>query len=129
MGHTGGVPLFRRNSAPVTEPASSPEGAPEDALAAPAPVVRPPVVDPDRHLPALDRQKADVEAMRRDEGIAIPDWLDYADISGLSNELRQKLTMHRPATLAQAQAIEGMTPAAATLLLAIVRRGALRKAG
>ena len=77
----------------------------------------------------LDRQKADVEAMRRDEGVAIPAWLDYADIPGLSNELRQKLTSHRPQTLAQAQAIEGMTPAAATLLLAIIRRGALRKAG
>jgi tRNA uridine 5-carboxymethylaminomethyl modification enzyme len=77
----------------------------------------------------LDRQKADVEAMRRDEGVAIPAWLDYADIPGLSNELRQKLTAHRPQTLAQAQAIEGMTPAAATLLLAIIRRGALRKAG
>ena len=44
-------------------------------------------------------------------------------------ELRQKLEQHRPATIAQAQAIEGMTPAAATLLLAIIRRGALRKAG
>jgi tRNA uridine 5-carboxymethylaminomethyl modification enzyme len=67
--------------------------------------------------------------MRRDEGIAIPDWLDYAEIPGLSNEIRQKLLAARPATLAQAQALEGMTPAAATLLLAIIRRGALRKAG
>lgn len=44
-------------------------------------------------------------------------------------ELRQKLGAQRPATLAQAQAIDGMTPAAATLLLAIIRRGGLRKAG
>ena len=77
----------------------------------------------------LDRQKADVAAMRRDEGVAIPAWLDYAEIPGLSNELRQKLAAHKPQTLAQAQAIEGMTPAAATLLLAIIRRGGLRKAG
>jgi tRNA uridine 5-carboxymethylaminomethyl modification enzyme len=77
----------------------------------------------------LDRQRADVEAMRRDEGVAIPNWVDYAHIPGLSNELKAKLAQHRPATLAQAQALEGMTPAAATLLLAIVRRGALRKAG
>ena len=77
----------------------------------------------------LDRQKADVEAMRRDEGVAIPAWVNYAEIPGLSNELRQKLAAHMPQTLAQAQAIEGMTPAAATLLLAIIRRGALRKAG
>jgi tRNA uridine 5-carboxymethylaminomethyl modification enzyme len=67
--------------------------------------------------------------MRRDEGIEIPAWLDYAEISGLSSELRQKLSAIQPATLAQAQAIEGMTPAAATLLLAIIRRGGLRKAG
>jgi tRNA uridine 5-carboxymethylaminomethyl modification enzyme len=59
----------------------------------------------------------------------MPAWLDYADIAGLSSELRQKLGEHRPATMAQAQAIEGMTPAAATLLLAIIRRGSLRKAG
>ncbi len=77
----------------------------------------------------LDRQKADVAAMRRDEGVAIPTWLDYVEIPGLSNELRQKLGTLRPSTLAQAQAIEGMTPAAATLLLAIIRRGGLRKAG
>ena len=77
----------------------------------------------------LERQKMDVLAMRRDEGIAIPAWLDYADIAGLSTELRQKLGAQRPATMAQAQAIEGMTPAAATLLLAIIRRGGLRKAG
>ena len=77
----------------------------------------------------LERQAADVAAMRRDEGVSIPDWVDYAEIPGLSNEIRQKLSMHRPATLAQAQAIEGMTPAAATLLLAIIRRGSLRKAG
>ncbi|MEO7222711.1 MAG: tRNA uridine-5-carboxymethylaminomethyl(34) synthesis enzyme MnmG [Devosia sp.] len=77
----------------------------------------------------LERQRADVAAMRRDEGISIPAWLDYSVIPGLSAELRQKLAQHRPATIAQAQAIEGMTPAAATLLLAIIRRGGLRKAG
>jgi tRNA uridine 5-carboxymethylaminomethyl modification enzyme len=77
----------------------------------------------------LDRQKADVAAMRRDEGVNIPDWLDYSVIPGLSAELRQKLTAQKPSTIAQAQSIEGMTPAAATLLLAIIRRGALRKAG
>jgi tRNA uridine 5-carboxymethylaminomethyl modification enzyme len=77
----------------------------------------------------LDRQRADVAAMRRDEGINIPDWVEYSTIPGLSAELRQKLAAARPATIAQAQAIEGMTPAAATMLLAIIRRGAMRKAG
>jgi tRNA uridine 5-carboxymethylaminomethyl modification enzyme len=77
----------------------------------------------------LERQQADVAAMRRDEKTTIPDWLEYHAIPGLSGELQQKLSQHRPSTIAQAQAIEGMTPAAATLLLAIIRRGALRKAG
>ncbi|RUT30144.1 tRNA uridine-5-carboxymethylaminomethyl(34) synthesis enzyme MnmG [Arsenicitalea aurantiaca] len=76
----------------------------------------------------VDRQRADIEAVRRDEAIAIPDWVDYAAISGLSIEIRQKLTARRPATLAQAQAIDGVTPAALTLILAIIKRGALRKA-
>ena len=77
----------------------------------------------------LDRQRADVEAVRRDEGRGIPDWVDYAEIPGLSMEVRQKLQDTRPATIAQAQAIDGVTPAAITLLLSVMRRGALRKAG
>ncbi|UYN98763.1 MAG: tRNA uridine-5-carboxymethylaminomethyl(34) synthesis enzyme MnmG [Devosia sp.] len=77
----------------------------------------------------LDRQKADIEAMRRDEQRAIPDDLDFDGIAGLSKELRQKLAQLRPQTIAQAQAIDGMTPAAITLLLAVLRRGNLRKAG
>ena len=77
----------------------------------------------------LDRQRADVEAMRRDERREIPEWLDYEQIPGLSAEARQKLTTQRPATIAQAQGIDGMTPAAVTLLLSVIRRGKLRKAG
>src|SRR5690606_20298178 len=77
----------------------------------------------------LDRQRADIEAVRRDEGRAIPDWIDYAGITGLSTEIRQKFMAHRPATIAQATAIDGMTPAAITLLLSVIRRGSLRKAG
>jgi tRNA uridine 5-carboxymethylaminomethyl modification enzyme len=76
----------------------------------------------------LDRQKADVAAVRRDEGRAIPDWVDYGAIAGLSMEVRQKLTQTRPATIAQAQAIDGVTPAAITLLLSVMRRGAMSKA-
>ncbi|ODT80744.1 MAG: tRNA uridine-5-carboxymethylaminomethyl(34) synthesis enzyme MnmG [Pelagibacterium sp. SCN 64-44] len=76
----------------------------------------------------LDRQKADIESMRRDEQRAIPDDLDYMNIAGLSMELRHKLSQQRPQTIAQAQAMDGMTPAAITLLLAIIRRGSLRQA-
>lgn len=77
----------------------------------------------------LERQKADIAAVRRDEQREIPDWIDYAEIPGLSMEVRQKLTAAQPATLAQAQAIDGVTPAAVTLLLSVIRRGSLRKAG
>jgi tRNA uridine 5-carboxymethylaminomethyl modification enzyme len=76
----------------------------------------------------LDRQREDVAAVKRDESREIPDWIDYARIPGLSAELRQKLITVKPTTIAKAQAIEGMTPAAVTLLLSIIRRGTLTKA-
>lgn len=77
----------------------------------------------------IDRQRADIEAVKRDEGKMIPEWLDYAAIPGLSVEMRQKFQMARPQTIAQAQAIDGVTPVAVTLLLAIIKRGQMRKAG
>jgi tRNA uridine 5-carboxymethylaminomethyl modification enzyme len=76
----------------------------------------------------LDRQRADIEAVRRDEGRSLPDWLDYGALPGLSTELRQKLAARRPQTIAEAQAMEGMTPAAVLLLLSAMRRGPLRQA-
>jgi tRNA uridine 5-carboxymethylaminomethyl modification enzyme len=76
----------------------------------------------------LQRQHADIAAVRRDESRAIPAWLDYTSLPGLSMELRQKLTARRPETIAQAQAVDGMTPAAITLLLSVIRRGSLAKA-
>jgi tRNA uridine 5-carboxymethylaminomethyl modification enzyme len=69
----------------------------------------------------LDRQDADIVAFRRDEARALPAGLDYGAISGLSNEVRHKLERIRPATLGQASRIEGMTPAALTLILAHVK--------
>jgi tRNA uridine 5-carboxymethylaminomethyl modification enzyme len=77
----------------------------------------------------LDRQKADVEAFRRDENLKLPDDLDYAGVPGLSNEARQRLAHVRPATLGQASRIDGMTPAAIGLLLGYVRGGRLARAG
>lgn len=76
----------------------------------------------------LDRQRGDIEAVRRDEQRAIPQHMDFTIIPGLSMELKQKLTQHRPQTIAQAQAMDGMTPAAITLLLSVIRRGDVRKA-
>ena len=75
-----------------------------------------------RYAVYLNRQQSDIAALRRDEALALPADLDYATIPGLSNEIRQKLESVRPATLAQAGRIEGVTPAALTLLLAHVRR-------
>ncbi len=70
----------------------------------------------------LDRQAKDIEAARRDEALAIPEALDYRLLPGLSSEIRAKLELIRPRTMAQAGRIEGMTPAAMTLLASKVRR-------
>ncbi|MEH6726271.1 MAG: tRNA uridine-5-carboxymethylaminomethyl(34) synthesis enzyme MnmG, partial [Hyphomicrobiales bacterium] len=70
----------------------------------------------------LDRQRADIQAFKRDEKIALPLDLDFSQLSGISNEVCQKLKAARPATLGQASRIEGVTPAALTLLLAYIKR-------
>jgi tRNA uridine 5-carboxymethylaminomethyl modification enzyme len=70
----------------------------------------------------LDRQTRDIEAFRRDEALAIPEHVDYAALPGLSNEIRARLEKVRPRTMGQAGRIEGMTPAALTLLAAKLRR-------
>jgi len=75
-----------------------------------------------RYSVYVQRQEADIAAFRKDEQIAIPGGFDYGAISGLSNEVRQKLQQHRPATLAQAGRIDGVTPAALMLLLAHLRK-------
>ncbi len=71
----------------------------------------------------LSRQAADVAAYRRDESFILPDDLDYAALPGLSNEVKQKLIAQRPRTIGHASQIDGVTPAALTLLVAHVRRG------
>jgi tRNA uridine 5-carboxymethylaminomethyl modification enzyme len=70
----------------------------------------------------LDRQQADIDALKRDEALEIPDGFDYEAITGLSNEVRQKLIDIRPATLGQASRMDGMTPAALTLVLSHLKR-------
>jgi tRNA uridine 5-carboxymethylaminomethyl modification enzyme len=74
------------------------------------------------YLGYLDRQDADIELFRRDEALSLPVDLDYRSMGGLSNEVREKLSHVRPATLGQAARIEGVTPGAITALLAHVRR-------
>jgi tRNA uridine 5-carboxymethylaminomethyl modification enzyme len=70
----------------------------------------------------LDRQARDIEVLRRDEALIIPEDIDYAALPGLSNEIRARLSATRPRTMGQASRIEGMTPSAMTLLAAKLRR-------
>jgi tRNA uridine 5-carboxymethylaminomethyl modification enzyme len=72
----------------------------------------------------LDRQSADIESYRRDESFELPEKLDYAGLPGLSHEIRQKLQALQPRTIGQAGRIDGITPAALTLLVAHVKRAA-----
>ncbi|GBF28117.1 tRNA uridine 5-carboxymethylaminomethyl modification enzyme MnmG [bacterium MnTg02] len=75
-----------------------------------------------RYAVYLQRQEADIVALRKDESVAIPGDLDYGAIPGLSNEARQQLAQQRPATLAQAARCDGATPAALMLLLAHLKK-------
>nr|WP_319384830.1 tRNA uridine-5-carboxymethylaminomethyl(34) synthesis enzyme MnmG [uncultured Roseibium sp.] len=76
----------------------------------------------------LDRQLADIDALKRDEALKIPDGFDYEAIVGLSNEVKQKLVDIRPATLGQASRMDGITPAALTLILSHLKRQSQRGA-
>jgi tRNA uridine 5-carboxymethylaminomethyl modification enzyme len=70
----------------------------------------------------IDRQHEEIERQRRNEETRLPETLDYAAVRGLSNEVRQRLTQHRPATLGQAARIPGLTPAAISILLIHLKR-------
>lgn len=74
-----------------------------------------------RYAVYLDRQAADIAQVRREEDRQIPVDLDVQALAGLSNELKQKLLDRKPRSLADAQRIDGMTPAALVLLLAHIR--------
>ena len=75
----------------------------------------------------LERQNADVAAFRKDEDRRLPDDLDYWSLAGLSTEMKQKLSAARPFTLGQASRLEGVTPAALTVLLHAIRRHHAKK--
>ncbi|WP_316858388.1 tRNA uridine-5-carboxymethylaminomethyl(34) synthesis enzyme MnmG [uncultured Cohaesibacter sp.] len=70
----------------------------------------------------MERQIDDIETFKKDEALKIPASLKFDEINGLSNELKQKLSHVRPQTLGQASRIDGMTPAALTLVLAHSKR-------
>lgn len=70
----------------------------------------------------LERQAADIKSLKKEESKTIPVDFDYDALSGLSNELKQKLLLARPNNLGQASRVDGMTPAALTLILAHLRK-------
>jgi tRNA uridine 5-carboxymethylaminomethyl modification enzyme len=74
----------------------------------------------------LSRQAADIAAYRRDEGLELPESLDYSQLPGLSIEARQRLDVARPRTIGQAARLDGITPAALTLLVAHLKRNGRR---
>ena len=77
-----------------------------------------------RYAPYLDRQAEEIERLRRDEGMALPETLDFAAIPGLSNEMVDRLGNGRPPSLAAASRIRGVTPAALSAILLHARRHA-----
>jgi tRNA uridine 5-carboxymethylaminomethyl modification enzyme len=77
-----------------------------------------------RYRGYVERQEADIRTLRREAAARLPETLDYTEIAGLSTELRQKLERSRPADLAAASRIPGMTPAALAAVLGHVRKQA-----
>src|SRR5690606_15752125 len=75
----------------------------------------------------LERQAADTEMIRQEERTAIPEDTNFDAVPGLSNELRDKLKRRCPRTLAEAQRIDGMTPAALALILMTIRNNSRRQ--
>lgn len=76
----------------------------------------------------IERQQEEIDKQRRNEMTRIPDWLDYAQVRGLSNEVRQKLQSQRPATIGHASRIPGITPAAISLLLVHLKKASAPQA-
>ena len=82
-----------------------------------------------RYAGYMERQDADIRAFRKDENLRLPESLDYAEVGGLSNEVRQKLAAAKPETLGAAARIPGITPAGLTALLRYVRKPTLVSSG
>lgn len=72
----------------------------------------------------VERQEADVAVLQKEEGLRIPQEFSYETLAGLSNELKQRLDLARPATLAEARRLEGMTPSALGLILVHIKKQA-----
>ncbi|MCC6001834.1 MAG: tRNA uridine-5-carboxymethylaminomethyl(34) synthesis enzyme MnmG [Pararhodobacter sp.] len=74
------------------------------------------------YAPYVERQSNEIQALERDRHRRLPQGFDFAEVIGLSHEIREKLTQHKPDTIAQAARLEGVTPAAVLLLLSHLRK-------
>jgi len=88
-----------------------------------APEVAEQVVIQTKYAGYINRQQNEIDRLKRNETMVLPDDLDYANVRGLSNEVREKLQNSRPNSLGQAGRISGVTPAAISLLLVHLKRG------
>jgi tRNA uridine 5-carboxymethylaminomethyl modification enzyme len=75
----------------------------------------------------IDRQQEEIDRLRAYENTILPDDFDYSLVEGLSNEVKQKLSAARPQTLARAQRISGITPAAISQLLMYLKKHGMLK--
>ena len=75
----------------------------------------------------LQQQEKSIERLKKSEEKSIPDWFDYASVSGLSREMREKMLRVRPGTLGQASRIPGVTPAAVSLINVYIEIQARRR--
>ena len=80
-----------------------------------------------RYAGYIDRQQREIEKHSRQEALALPGDLDYAEVTGLSTEARQRLAAARPATLGQASRLEGVTPASVSLILIHLKKRQLKR--
>jgi tRNA uridine 5-carboxymethylaminomethyl modification enzyme len=89
-----------------------------------APSITEEAVQNHRYAPYLIRQDAEIQRLRADEAVRIPEAFDYAGVAGLSNEMIERLNASRPATLGAASRVRGVTPAALAAILVQARRRA-----
>ena len=76
----------------------------------------------------IERQQTDIQRLQKNENTKIPNTVDYENVVGLSNEVKQKLSEARPQSLARASRLPGVTPAAISLLMVHLKRERKRKA-
>jgi tRNA uridine 5-carboxymethylaminomethyl modification enzyme len=101
-------------------------GAPDGSVADPAVIEQLEIAA--KYQGYIDRQQDEVARQLQAESTRLPSDFDYAEVRGLSREVQQKLNLHKPETIGQAGRIQGVTPAAVSLLLVWLKRNAMIRA-